>query len=81
MASGIVRVAKQSGLLLATVIMVFQLAGCGDKEAGQSKAFSDFLQNTVMRSGSQLPTLSENQKKASAILPAIMQSSMVSPSN
>lgn len=63
MASGILRVAKQSGLLLATVIMVFQLAGCGDKEAEQSKAFGDFLQNTVMRSGSQLPMLSENQKK------------------
>ncbi len=64
MVSGIFRVAKQSGLLLATVLMVFQLTGCGDKEAEQSKAFGDFLQNTVMRSGSQLPTLSENQKKS-----------------
>lgn len=64
MMSGIFRVAKQSGLLLATVFMVFQLSGCGDKQAEQSQAFSDFLQNTVMRTHGQLPTLSENQKKS-----------------
>ncbi|MBS0856169.1 MULTISPECIES: DUF3053 domain-containing protein [Tatumella] len=63
MASGIFRLTKQSGLLLATFLMISQLTGCGDKQAEQSQAFSDFLQNTVMRSGSQLPTLSESQKK------------------
>ncbi|WP_029684881.1 DUF3053 family protein [Tatumella saanichensis] len=64
MTSGIFRVAKQSGFLLATVLMVFQLSGCGDKQAEQAQAFGNFLQNTVMRTNGQLPTLSENQKKS-----------------
>lgn len=81
MASGIFRLTKQSGLLLATFLMISQLTGCGDKQAEQSQAFSDFLQNTVMRSGSQLPTLSESQKKTSAILPVTMQFCMVSHNN
>ncbi|WP_380182479.1 DUF3053 domain-containing protein [Kalamiella sp. sgz302252] len=45
------------------LLLVFQLAGCGDKEADQRKAFTDFLQNTAMRSGSHLPALSEDQKQ------------------
>ena len=63
MTSGIFRVTKQAGLLLTTLLMVFQLSGCGDKEAESRQAFSNFLQNTVMRSGTQLPTLSESQNK------------------
>ena len=34
-----------------------------DKEGDQRKAFIDFLQNTVMRSGERLPTLTADQKK------------------
>lgn len=64
MTSGIFRVTKQAGLLLTTLFIVFQLSGCGDKEAESRQAFSNFLQNTVMRSSSQLPTLSESQKKS-----------------
>lgn len=45
------------------LFLVLQLTGCGDKEADQRKAFIDFLQNTVMRSGEHLPTLSEDQKQ------------------
>lgn len=45
------------------IMMVFQLAACGDKEADQRKAFIDYLQNTVMRGGSKVPTLSEDQKQ------------------
>lgn len=45
------------------LFLVLQLTGCGDKEAEQRKAFIDFLQNTVMRSGENLPTLSEDQKQ------------------
>ncbi|CAK9886797.1 MAG: hypothetical protein XXXJIFNMEKO3_03243 [Candidatus Erwinia impunctatus] len=47
----------------ATFLLVFQLTGCGDKEAEQRKAFVDFLQNTAMRSSGRLPTLSEDQKQ------------------
>lgn len=64
MASGISRIWMRTGLLLATALMVFQLTGCGDKEGEQRKAFIDFLQNTVMRSGEHLPSLSENQKQS-----------------
>lgn len=52
--------------LLAPVVVllvVFQLTACGDKEPEQRKAFIDYLQNTVMRSGQNLPTLSEDQKQ------------------
>lgn len=45
------------------LFMVLQLTGCGDNEADQRKAFIDFLQNTVMRSGEHLPSLSEDQKQ------------------
>lgn len=45
------------------VLMAFQLAACGDKEADQRKAFIDYLQNTVMRGSIKVPTLSEDQKQ------------------
>ncbi|CAH0245225.1 hypothetical protein WB66_20475 [bacteria symbiont BFo1 of Frankliniella occidentalis] len=45
------------------LFLVLQLTGCGDKEADQRKAFIDFLQNTAMRSGEHLPSLSEDQKQ------------------
>ncbi|HDM8437292.1 DUF3053 domain-containing protein [Yersinia enterocolitica] len=48
---------------LLALLMVFQLTACGDKEPEQRKAFIDYLQNTVMRSGMKLPTLSEDQKQ------------------
>lgn len=48
---------------LVVVLIVMMLAGCFDKEASQRKAFADFLQNTVMRSGETLPVLSADQKK------------------
>lgn len=64
MASGISRIWMRTGLLLATALLVSQLTGCGDKEGEQRKAFIDFLQNTVMRSGEHLPSLSENQKQS-----------------
>ena len=64
MASGISRIWMRTGWLLATALLVFQLTGCGDKEGEQRKAFIDFLQNTVMRSGEHLPSLSENQKQS-----------------
>lgn len=63
MASVVSRMVKQTGWMLAVTAIVLQLAGCGDKDADQRKAFSEFLENTVMRSGTQLPALSENQKK------------------
>lgn len=44
-------------------LMVMQLTACGDKEPEQRKAFIDYLQNTVMRSGAHIPTLSEDQKQ------------------
>ncbi len=36
---------------IAALLMVVSLSGCFDKEGDQRKAFIDFLQNTVMRSG------------------------------
>ncbi|MEB5838402.1 DUF3053 domain-containing protein [Pantoea dispersa] len=63
MASGISRIWMRSGMLLTGVLLVLQLTACGDKEGDQRKAFTDFLQNTVMRSGEHLPSLSENQKQ------------------
>lgn len=48
---------------LAALLMVVSLSGCFDKEGDQRKAFIDFLQNTVMRSGERLPTLTTDQKK------------------
>ncbi|PIJ48282.1 hypothetical protein BL250_14970 [Erwinia sp. OLTSP20] len=47
-------------LLLASALI---LSGCGDKTADQRKAFIDFLQNTIMRSGERIPALSEDQKQ------------------
>ncbi len=64
MASGISRVWTRSGMLIMGALVVLQLTACGDKEGDQRKAFSDFLQNTVMRSGEHLPSLSENQKQS-----------------
>ncbi|HBQ65499.1 MAG TPA: DUF3053 domain-containing protein, partial [Leclercia adecarboxylata] len=48
---------------LAALLMVVSLSGCFDKEGDQRKAFIDFLQNTAMRSGERLPTLTADQKK------------------
>jgi hypothetical protein len=48
---------------VVALLMVFQLTACGDKEPEQRKAFIDYLQNTVMRSGQNLPTLSEDQRQ------------------
>jgi len=45
------------------LLVVMQLTACGDKEPEQRKAFVDYLQNTVMRSGVSIPTLSEDQKQ------------------
>lgn len=45
------------------LLVVMQLTACGDKEPEQRKAFVDYLQNTVMRSGLNIPTLSEDQKQ------------------
>jgi hypothetical protein len=45
------------------LLVVFQITACGDKEPQQRKAFIDYLQNTVMRSGQNLPSLSEDQKQ------------------
>ncbi|MDU5730965.1 MAG: DUF3053 domain-containing protein [Citrobacter freundii] len=45
------------------LLMVVGLSGCFDKEGDQRKAFIDFLQNTAMRSGERLPTLTADQKK------------------
>lgn len=53
---------------LAALLMVVSLSGCFDKEGDQRKAFIDFLQNTVMRSGERLPTLTADQKKHSVRL-------------
>lgn len=53
---------------LAALLMVVSLSGCFDKEGDQRKAFIDFLQNTVMRSGERLPTLTADQKKNSLVL-------------
>ncbi|SEQ90250.1 Protein of unknown function [Rosenbergiella nectarea] len=64
MASGLSQMMKKVGGLIALLLVVCQLTACGDKDADQRKAFGDFLQNTVMRSGTQLPALSENQKKS-----------------
>ncbi|WP_437613979.1 DUF3053 domain-containing protein [Erwinia sp. V71] len=59
MATGISRVWAP----LAAVLLALLLTACGDKEPEQRKAFIDFLQNTVMRSGEHLPALSEDQKQ------------------
>lgn len=48
---------------LFALLVVMQLTACSDKEADQREAFSDFLQNTALRSTEQLPTLSEDQKQ------------------
>ncbi|MEY4474656.1 MAG: hypothetical protein RL248_423 [Pseudomonadota bacterium] len=48
---------------LLALLVVFQLTACWDKEPEQRKAFIDYLQNTVIRSGTKLPTLSEDQKQ------------------
>jgi hypothetical protein len=45
------------------LLVVLLLSACGDKEPEQRKAFIDYLQNTVVRSGVNIPTLSEDQKQ------------------
>lgn len=47
----------------AALLMVVSLSGCFDKEGDQRKAFIDFLQNIVMRSGERLLILIVDQKK------------------
>ncbi|MDW8844974.1 DUF3053 domain-containing protein [Erwinia sp. MMLR14_017] len=63
MTTGLSRVWSRLLVPFVALFLVFQLTGCGDKEADQRKAFIDFLQNTVMRSGEHLPSLSEDQKQ------------------
>lgn len=48
---------------ILALLMAISLSGCFDKEGDQRKAFVDFLQNTVMRSGERLPALTADQKK------------------
>lgn len=48
---------------LVVMLTVLVLSGCFDKEGDQRKAFSGFLQNTVLRGGETLPVLSADQKK------------------
>lgn len=55
---------KKATQLLVTTAVMFQLAGCGDKDAEQRQAFTNFIKNEVMHSGVQLPALSEHQKKS-----------------
>lgn len=62
---------------LAALLMVVSLSGCFDKEGDQRKAFIDFLQNTVMRSGERLPTLTADQKKQFVLLSLITRFCMV----
>ena len=64
MALGLTRLWGRGAILIAGALIVLQLTACGDKEGEQRKAFIDFLQNTVMRSGEHLPSLSENQKQS-----------------
>ena len=64
MALGLTRLWARGAVLVAGALIVLQLTACGDKEGEQRKAFTDFLQNTVMRSGEHLPSLSENQKQS-----------------
>jgi len=63
MTTGIIRGWMRLLSPFIALLLVFQLTGCGDKEADQRKAFIDFLQNTAMRSGEHLPALSEDQKQ------------------
>ncbi len=53
---------------MAALLMVVSLSGCFDKEGDQRKAFIDFLQNTAMRSGERLPTLTADQKNSLGLL-------------
>ncbi|UWS29291.1 DUF3053 domain-containing protein [Erwinia pyrifoliae] len=63
MKTGLSRIWTRVLVPFMALLLVTQLTGCGDKEAEQRKAFVDFLQNTVMRSGEHLPSLSEDQKQ------------------
>lgn len=63
MMTGSSRILTRLLVPVMALFMVLQLTGCGDNEADQRKAFIDFLQNTVMRSGEHLPSLSEDQKQ------------------
>lgn len=62
---------------LAALLIVVSLSGCFDKEGDQRKAFIDFLQNTVMRSGERLPTLTADQKNSLVLLSLITRFCMV----
>ncbi|EHD19561.1 MULTISPECIES: DUF3053 domain-containing protein [Brenneria] len=44
--------------------MALQLAGCGDSEAEQRRAFTDFLQSVQLQQDGKLPALTEEQKKS-----------------
>ncbi|OON40161.1 hypothetical protein BTJ39_09705 [Izhakiella australiensis] len=63
MKTGISRLHSAFWLPLLVLVSTAILSGCGDKAADQRKAFIDFLQNTVMRSGERIPALSEDQKQ------------------
>ncbi|MCV9878991.1 DUF3053 domain-containing protein [Brenneria sp. KBI 447] len=43
--------------------MALQMAGCGDSESDQRKAFTDFVQNVQLQPDGKLPALTEEQKK------------------
>ncbi|WP_247595515.1 DUF3053 domain-containing protein [Brenneria roseae] len=43
--------------------MALQMAGCGDSEADQRKAFTAFVQNVQLQQDGKLPELTEEQKK------------------
>ena len=62
---------------LAALLMVVSLSGCFDKEGDQRKAFIDFLQNTVMRSGERLPTRLPIRKNSLVLLSLITRFCMV----
>ncbi|MGV3346811.1 DUF3053 domain-containing protein [Enterobacteriaceae bacterium LUAb1] len=59
----IFRCVSRASLSMLALVAMLLLSACSDKEAEQRKAFIDYLQNTTLRSGTQLPRLSEDQKK------------------
>lgn len=45
------------------VLVVLQIAGCGDSETDQRRAFTDFVQNVQLQQDGNLPPLTGEQKK------------------
>lgn len=59
-----IKIIKKNHYMM-TIFMVFilgLLTACSDPEVENRKAFIDYLENTVMRSGNALPQLSDDQK-------------------